>query len=480
MHVDALLATAPSPIDVAADAVRQAMDPETVLVVLDDDPTGTQSVAGLPVLTRWEREDLDWAMAQSAPAVYVLTNTRSLDEAAAEQRNREVVAVALDAAEAVGRRVTFVSRSDSTLRGHFPLETDVLADAIAQRGHAAPHLVVLVPAFPDAGRITVDAVHHWVVDGEATPVGETPFAQDATFGFRSSDLRDWVEEKTHGRIARDDVHALTLGTIRRGAEAIADELRTRPAGTVVVVDAVDESDMRAVAIALHRLEREGMSALLRVGPPYPRAHVGQDIPAVVQPADLELANDRGGLVVVGSHVPLTTAQLAALREARPDTVTIELDVRSLIDDRREAHLDAQARAVAEAIEHGTVIVHTSRELVTGKDGDESLDIARRVSSGIVALVARVLELAPPRFVIAKGGITSSDVASEALRIRRATVVGPMLPGIVSLWQPEVGPAVGIPYVVFAGNVGDTDSLAAVVQTLAGDDRRSPTKEAGTA
>lgn len=470
MHVDDLLAAAPAPIEIPAERVRAVLDPAAVLVVLDDDPTGTQSVAGLPVLTRWEREDLDWALAQHAPAVYVLTNTRSLDEGAAEARNREVVAVALDAADAAGRRVTFVSRSDSTLRGHFPLETDVLTAAIVERGHAAPHLTVLVPAFPDAGRITVDGVHHWVVDGEATPVGETPFAQDATFGFRASDLRDWVEEKTGGRIVRDAVHALSLGTIRRGPDAVAEELRALAAGTVVAVDVVDEHDMRSVAIALHELDREGLGALLRVGPPYPRAHIGQDLPAVVRPDDLELANERGGLVVVGSHVPLTTAQLAALREDRPATATIELDVRSLIDERREAHLDEQARAVADAIERGTVIVHTSRELVTGRDGEESLDIARRVSSGIVELVARVLELAPPRFVIAKGGITSSDVASEALRIRRARVVGPMLPGIVSLWQPEAGPAIGIPYVVFAGNVGDTDSLAAVVQTLADDEQ----------
>lgn len=470
MHVDDLLATAPAPIDVSAAAVRAAMDAEAVLVVLDDDPTGTQSVAGLPVLTRWERDDLDWAMAQPAAAVYVLTNTRSLDEPTAAERNREIVAVALDAAEAAGRRVTFVSRSDSTLRGHFPLETDVLAQAIVERGHRAPHLVVLVPAFPDAGRITVGSVHHWVVDGEATPVGETPFAQDATFAFRSSDLRDWVEEKTAGRIARDAVHALGLATIRSGVAAIATELRVLAAGTVVVVDAVEESDMRAVAIALHTLDREGTTALLRVGPPYARAHIGQEIPAVVRPADLDIAHERGGLVVVGSHVPLTTAQLAALRRDRPATATIELDVRSLIDERREEHIETQARAVAAAIADGTVIVHTSRELVTGDDGEASLDIARRVSSGIVALVARVLELAPPRFVIAKGGITSSDVASEALRIRRANVVGPMLPGIVSLWQPQVGPAVGIPYVVFAGNVGDTDSLAAVVRTLAGDER----------
>ncbi|MGM7672061.1 four-carbon acid sugar kinase family protein [Microbacterium sp. A93] len=464
MHVDALLASLPAPVEIDAAEVRASLDPRGVLVVLDDDPTGTQSVANLPVLTRWEHEDLAGAFATSAPAVYVLTNTRSLDEETAAQRNREVVAVALAAASEAGRNVTFVSRGDSTLRGHFPLETDVLSAEIVAHGGAAPELTLIVPAFPDAGRITVDSVHYWVVGDEATPVGETPFAKDATFGFASSNLRDWVAEKTGGRIPAGQVAALTIDIIRAGVDAVASFLRDVPSGSVIAVDVVEESDMRVVALALHRMQDRAV--LLRVGPPYVRAHIGQDIAEPVRAEDIPFAYDRGGLVVVGSHVPLTTQQLDELRRQRPDTATIELDVRSLIDDRREAHLDAQADAVAAALANGSVIVHTTRELVTGADGDESLEIARKVSSGVVELVRRVLAIAPPRFVIAKGGITSSDVASEALEIRRATVLGPMLPGLVSLWQPQTGPAVGIPYIVFAGNVGDPDSLARVVATLA--------------
>jgi len=466
VHLDTLLAPLPAPVDLTAAAVREQLDPTDVLVVLDDDPTGTQSVAGLPVLTRWERSDLDGAFATGAAAVYVLTNTRSLDEDAAADRNREVVEVALAAAADAGRRVTFVSRGDSTLRGHFPLETDVLSAEIAAHGGSVPALTLLVPAFPDAGRITVDSVHYWVTDGEATPVGETAFAKDATFGYAASDLRAWVQEKTGGRIPASEVTGLNIRTIRAGVDAVEAFLRALPAGAVVPVDVVEESDMRVVALALHRMR--DIDVLLRVGPPYVRAHIGQEIAEPVRAEDIAFAHDGGGLVVVGSHVPLTTAQLEVLKTARPQTVTIELDVRALIGSEREAHLDAQARAVAAALVDGTVIVHTTRELVTGDDGDESLDIARRVSSGVVELVRRVLAITPPRFVIAKGGITSSDVASEALEIRRATVLGPMLPGLVSLWQPETGPAVGIPYIVFAGNVGDADSLATVVATLAGD------------
>ena len=308
MHIDALLSPIPAPVDIAAADVARARDPRDVLVVLDDDPTGTQSVTGLPVLTRWERDDLDGAFATGAAAVYVLTNTRSLDEDTAAQRNREIVAVALAAAASAGLRVTFVSRSDSTLRGHFPLETDILAAEIASHGGRAPELTLLVPAFPEAGRITLDSVHYWVVDDEATPVGQTPFAQDATFGFASSDLRDWVAEKTDGRITAEQVAALNLGIIRSGVRAVADFLAGLPAGTVVAVDVVEESDMRVVALALDEIRDRGV--LLRVGPPYVRAHIGQEVAQPVHAADIPFAHDRGGLVVVGSHVPLTTRQLA--------------------------------------------------------------------------------------------------------------------------------------------------------------------------
>ncbi|MFG3343288.1 four-carbon acid sugar kinase family protein [Glycomyces sp. NPDC048151] len=371
MDVATLLASVPAPAAVTAADVRAQADPASVLVVLDDDPTGTQSVAGLPVLTRWEPADLDWALATGANAVYVLTNTRSLDPETAERRNREIAAAALAAAARAGKRLTFVSRSDSTLRGHFPLETDVLAEAIEAHGGTRPALTLLVPAFPDAGRITLDSVHYWVVDGEATPVGETAFAQDATFGFYSSDLRTWVEEKTGGRIRAIEVAALTVDIIRSGTDAVAEFLRGLAEGTVVAVDVVDETDMRVVALALHRLEREGRQALLRVGPPYVRAHIGQDIAAPVTRDRIDFANDRGGLVVVGSHVPLTTAQLDALREARPGTATVEIDVRQLVDSRRDGHLEAQAAAVANALEDGTVIVHTTRELLTGRQASLS-------------------------------------------------------------------------------------------------------------
>ncbi|GAA2029548.1 four-carbon acid sugar kinase family protein [Pseudokineococcus marinus] len=468
MTLDDILSTAgPEAGTTAADVADALRAAGTTLVVLDDDPTGTQSVADLPVLTRWETDDLAWALGRS-PALYVLTNSRSLDAAATEERTRAVVRAALAAAAERGKRVTFLSRSDSTLRGHFPLETDVVAQELAAAGLDRPDLVLLAPAFPDAGRVTAGGTHWTREGGEMVPVGESEFARDATFGYRSSHLPAWVEEKTGGAVPADDVVVLDLATVRRGPDAVVEVLRGAPTGAVVSVDAATQVDLQVTALACLRLEGEGRTLLYRTGPAFVRARVGQEAPDVVDHVDVADRSGAGGLVVVGSHTGLTTRQRDRLVAERPGTEVVELSVPVLVDDERRAgHLDEAVARVVDALDRGDALVQTSRDLVTADDADASLALSRSVSDAVVDVVARVLAERPPRFVVAKGGITSHDVAVRGLGISRATVVGPMLPGLVSLWQPADGPAAGVPYVVFPGNVGDDDGLARVVSRLAG-------------
>ncbi|WP_248763111.1 four-carbon acid sugar kinase family protein [Pseudarthrobacter sp. SSS035] len=468
------------PARLVADAVA-ASSAETprMLVVLDDDPTGTQSVADLPVLTRWEVEDFIWAFGQAKPAVYVLTNTRSLDPAEAAARNEEVVRNALAAAgSADALRLGFVSRSDSTLRGHYPLEPDVIAATVADVSGEATDGVVLVPAFPDAGRVTIGGVHYMRGTGhdagKLTPVAETEFAKDASFGFANSDMTKYVEEKSQGRFAAESVIVLDLNIIRAStdpqitAKAIADAIEPATNSTPIVADIVTENDLRALSLGLEEAERRGKKLLYRVGPPFVRARIGQEIRTELTGAEAYAGNtpsEAGGLIVVGSHVGVTTRQLKALTEQHSAARIVEIDVEELLSDAGDAHLDQTVDTVVEALHGGDVIVHTSRLLIKTDDPAASLRIARTVSAAVVAVVNRTLKAFPPRFVIAKGGITSSDVAAHGLEIRHAIVRGPMLPGIVSLWEPVDGPAKGIPYIVFAGNVGDDLSLADVTRKL---------------
>ncbi|MGB7449406.1 MAG: four-carbon acid sugar kinase family protein [Ornithinimicrobium sp.] len=471
-----LLSGYPDPLPVTAEEVQQAREGRsTVLIVLDDDPTGTQSVAELPVLTRWEQDDLEWAMRTGSPAVYVMTNSRSLSEEHATERNVEVVRAARQAADALGLRVDFVSRSDSTLRGHYPLEPQVLVRELAAAGVAVDG-VIIVPAFGDAGRITVDSVHYAGSPEEGyLPVGQTEFAGDATFGYAASDLREWVAEKTDGAIPASEVAAITLDEVRTGADVVADRLGELSEAAPVVVDIVTEADLRVLALAILAAEARGARFVHRVGPPFVRALVGQEAHDPLTPRDVESIRAGGpaqdashGLVVVGSHVDLTTRQVAALRR-RHALAEVEIDVNEVLGEGRDAHLRSVVQQVTEALETEHVVVQTSRTLVSGSSGTDSLDIARAVSAAVVEVVQSVLAGPPLRFVVAKGGITSSDVASRGLSIGRAMCRGPMLPGLVSLWEPVDGPARGIPYLVFAGNVGGEDSLADVVDTLSEDD-----------
>ena len=483
-----VLAAYPAEVQIPAQLVAEAVEASAaitpqVLVVLDDDPTGTQSVSDLPVLTRWDAPDFTWAFAQGKPAVYVLTNTRSLDPAEAAARNEEIVRNALLAADnsQFPLRVGFVSRGDSTLRGHFPLEPDTIAATLAAASGEVTDGVVIVPAFPDAGRVTIGGVHYMrgtgAEAGHLTPVSETEFAKDASFGFANSELAEYVAEKSQGRYPANSVIVLDLNIIRAAgpdgdpqvsAKAIADAIAPASGSTPIVADIVTENDLRALALGLEEAERRGKKLLYRVGPPFVRARIGQEIRNELSGEEAFAGNTpslAGGLIVVGSHVGVTTRQLRVLTEQHSSAKIVEVDVERLLGEEAEAYLDVTVGAVVEALHHGDVIVHTSRLLIKTDEAAASLRIARTVSAAVVALVNRTLKTFPPRFVIAKGGITSSDVAAHGLEIRHAIVRGPMLPGIVSLWEPVDGPAKGIPYIVFAGNVGDDQSLAQVTRKL---------------
>lgn len=451
---------------VSAAQLAAALEGGPHLVVLDDDPTGTQSVAGIPVLTTWGVGDLRWALRRPENACYVLTNTRSLPAADAATRNREVIRALAEAAHLEGIDYVVASRSDSTLRGHFPLETDVLAEEEARHGRPVDG-VVLVPAYLQAGRFTIDSVHWMATPAGAVPVGQSEFAADATFGYRNSDLCAWVEEKTGGRILAGQVLAITCTDLRVGGPGrVAELLGLLRAGRPAVVDAVQEDDLRVLALASVRAESAGARLLYRVGPSFVRARVGQDERPPLTAGDLrDLSRGGHGLVAVGSHVRLTTRQLAELRELGGIT-ELELDVPTLLDGTtRDEHIARTARAAAAAMTESDVVIRTSRTLITGEDPEASLSIARRISAALVDTVAAAVRVTRPAWVVAKGGITSSDIATESLGIRRAIARGALLPGIVSLWEPVAGPFQGTPYVVFAGNVGDDHSLAEVVAKL---------------
>jgi len=434
------------------------------IAVLDDDPTGTQTVHDVPVLTTWSVEDLRWALEQPSPTFYVLTNSRSLPEEEAVAMNREVATNLAAAAERTGTDFVVTSRGDSTLRGHFPAETDALAEGLG----GGIDGVILCPCYLEAGRLTADDTH-WVRQGERlVPAGETEFARDASFGYSASDLRDWVEEKTAGRITAPEVVSVGLADMREGGPArISEVLRGVEGGRPVVVNAASYADLEVFVLGLLDAEEGGKRFLYRTGPSFVRARGGISEKGPLSPEELYRRRPRRGrgLVLVGSHVALTTSQLAEALELG-GVIGVELSVPRLLEGaEREGELTRVAAEVNSGLAGSEVVVYTSREVVGGP-GLTGFEVGRAVSDALVEVMRRVDREAPLAFVVAKGGITSSDVGTRGLGVRRAEVAGQMLPGIVSVWVlPEESAFPGLPYVIFAGNVGGPDSLARVIQIL---------------
>jgi uncharacterized protein YgbK (DUF1537 family) len=441
-------------------AIRAAVpDAGETLVVLDDDPTGTQSVYGIPVLTEWSVEALQAELASDLPAVYLLTNSRSMPLAEAQTLNAQIGRNLQTAARRAGRRPVVISRSDSTLRGHFPGEVDALAESLG--GFDA---TLLIPAFIAGGRYTIDDTHY-VADGDTlVPAGATDFARDAAFGYRASNLREWVEEKTGGRVCAAGVATISIETIRRaGPSGVAARLAALPIGGVCVINAASERDLAVAALGIIVAEARGKRFLYRTAASIVPLRAGLSPRPLLARPDFSLP-EGGGLIVVGSYVSKSSGQLAALLDL-PGIASVEIAVESLLsDDGWEREIARVAAAADQRLrDRQDVVLFTSRRLVAGADADHSLAIGRRVSDSLVAIVRAIG--AQPRYLLAKGGITSSDIATRGVGVKRALVVGQVLPGVPA-WQ--LGPESrypGLVYIVFPGNVGGPSAVAEVVDML---------------
>ncbi len=427
------------------------------LVVVDDDPTGTQTVHDVPVLGHWSVDAFLKEFQAKTPMVFVLANTRSLSEAHAVSRAREIGNCIKEASAKTGRKFLIVSRSDSTLRGHFPSEVHALTEGAGQ----ANRPIILTPAFFEGGRVTIDDVHYILEDGKKIPVSETPFAKDKSFGYTQSDLKLWTVEKSKGAINGKHVKSLSIEQINAGTAQIGLELTSLAPGEVLVVNVANYTHMETFIMALQEAIHSGNKFAFRTGASFVSAFGGiGSKPWTPQ----HLPNPHhGGLVIVGSYVPKSTRQLEALLKAE-GLSEFPIPVNRIIDRKAPLinELDEIVIEVENKIKQGkTPVVYTSRELISGNTSEESLTIGEQVNSFLVTLLEHIC--IQPSFIIGKGGITSNDLAVKSLKMKRGMVAGQILPG-VPVWELEPDNKFPrTPYVVFPGNVGDDKGLYTVYQ-----------------
>ena len=426
------------------------------IIILDDDPTGSQTVHSCLLLTRWDVRTLTLGLNDASPLMFVLTNTRGMGAAEATNVTREVCQNLKQALTGFKRPIIFISRSDSTLRGHYPVETDVMAQEL---GPFDAHF--LIPAFFEGGRFTLHGIHYVRIGDKDVPAHATEFAQDSVFAYQHSFMPKYVEEKTAGRIQADEVVRFPIEEVRMGS---FDKLMTLTDNACCVVDAENQDDLNRFAEELLNAVDHGKRFLFRSAASLLTALA--KLPAQPIPAERMreyVKAGRAGVIVVGSHVKKTTEQLKILLQ-QEDIVPIEVDVTRLPEQLSNL-LDEVITQTTQAHQQGkTPVIFTSRAERQFPDINTRLRFGEQVSGFLMSVVHGL-----PRsvgYIISKGGITSNDMLSLGLAMPSARIVGQIHAGCSVVLTPHDHPRLpDIPVVIFPGNVGDENALAMVYQRL---------------
>ncbi len=429
------------------------------LIVLDDDPSGTQAIPGTHIALLRDTDTFLRQFTSAAQSFHVLMNSRNLTPQDTRALHRHIAQCLQLASEETGHRISVVSRGDVSLRSHFPLETDTLMDNLDTDFDA----VLFAPA--GNGAVTLDDVHYILQDGGYVPAAETEYAQDSIFGYSTSNLREWVAEKTGGRVSAGQVQSISLQTIRQGgAQAVFRQLRKLSNRAVCVVNIATQRDAEVVALGTLMAQAHGKRFLHRSGMAFASALAGVRPQQSLSRKQLAFGKGVGGLVVVGARTPSATQQLLTLLAS--DRVTgIEVRVESLLHDQSQNAEVARCSEVLEnTLQQDDVVLYTSRRIIGAEDPAHARIVTQRVNAGLVAILNGIT--AHPRYLAVKGSVTASEVAVRALNMRAARVEGQLLPG-VPVWTVGNG-GTTIPkmsYVIVPGSLGDPDTLVRLVDKL---------------
>lgn len=438
------------------------------IVVLDDDPTGVQTVHDISVYTNWDKDSIRQGFEEENNLFYVLTNSRGFTEEQTTKAHHEIAEVVDEVARETGKEYIFISRSDSTLRGHYPLETQLLKADYEKNTGKTIDGEIMCPFFKEGGRFTIDNVHYVKYGEELVPANETEFAKDKTFGYTAYTMPEYIEEKTKGEYKAADVTCISLEDIHNmDIDKIEAQLMEVTGFNKVIVNAVDYADVKVFCTALYRAMAKGKVFMFRTAAAIVKVMGAvTDQPLLTREQMVVKETTNGGIVVVGSHTEKTTKQVECLKELK-DIEFIELDATLVKDDDAfEAEVSRCLAREEECIRAGkTVCCYTTRALITADTGDkeDELRLSVKISDAVQSLVGRLS--ITPSFVIAKGGITSSDVGTKALEVKKVNVLGQIKPGI-PVWQTgEESKFPLTPYVIFPGNVGEISTLKEAVEVL---------------
>lgn len=439
------------------------------IVVLDDDPTGVQTVHDVSVYTSWDKEAITAGFLEPSNLFFILTNSRGFTQNETIEVHREIGITLAEVSKETGKDFILISRSDSTLRGYYPIETAELKSSIESHSDKRYDAEIICPFFKEGGRFTINDVHY-VKEGDwLTPAGQTEFAKDKSFGFQSSNMGDYVEEKTGGAYKKADCTFISLKDIRdERIDRITSQLMGAKGFSKVIVNAIDYVDVKIFALAFVKAVLQGKEFMFRSAAAVTKVLGGiSDQPLLTRDQLIRSEDRNGGIVLIGSHVKKTTQQFEALRDCKVPIHFIQFDQHLvLVENGLRNEVVRVIEAAEKHIRSGeNVVVYTRRDRfdLATDDKDEQLKVSVQISDAVTSVIGKLS--IRPNFIIAKGGITSSDVGIKALKVKKATVMGQIKPGVPVWMTGAESKFPRMPYIIFPGNVGEVDTLKEIVDLL---------------
>jgi len=433
------------------------------IVVLDDDPTGIQTVHGCMLITDWRASNIRQAFDHKSPVFYILTNTRSMNRPEAVDIITEATRLVIEVNKQYNYKLIFISRSDSTLRGHFPDEPEAIIKVLQLSDRSTEYPVFFIPSFFEAGRMTVSGIHYMKQRSKLIPVSETEFAGDSVFGYKNSELSDYIVEKSDGKIKKEEIAHIGLDLLKKDKiDELKAFIKLNKDKRYIYSDSKDYSNLECLSEVLLELSANSDNPIvLRTSSSMPKSIAGIDDAEFIKKEDLKMGKGCG-LIIVGSHVKKSTSQLEKLLKNKSIT-GIEVNVNSIIN-WPDPYMAEILMRIGFAERKGlTPVIYTSRDELKLPDTDQRLDIGKKISLFLVNIVKHIKYT--PTFIIAKGGITSNDIMTKALGIKTAIVAGQVVPGVPVIIASGNERFSGIPYIIFPGNVGNDNTLYDVASSI---------------
>lgn len=442
---------------------------ERKIIVLDDDPTGVQTVHNVPVYTGWDRESVLSGFQEKGSMFFILTNSRSFTEERTAAVHREIAETVSQISLERKQEFLIICRGDSTLRGHYLLEPDILADCLKEQTGIPVDGVIICPCFFEGGRVTSGDIHY-VREGESLiPAAETEFARDRTFGFTQSHMGEYIEEKTAGRTRAEDCGYIEIEDLESGnTEKIRSILMGARDGKKIIVNSLNYIQLNVFCEVFLETLAAGKQMIVRSAASFVKSVGRFSYQPLLEGRSLRSpGNHNGGIILIGSHVAKTTLQLEALKQSGASVCYIEFCTgTALISGGLEKEADRCLKETEKNLVLGqSVAVYTSRMVLTpdGMGQEEILKLSVRISEALTSIVGQLT--VEPSFIIAKGGITSSDVGTKALNVKRAVVRGQIRPGIPVWITGEESKFPQSPFIIFPGNAGTEYDLRDIVEEI---------------